>query len=627
MELRRTRVESAATYFGFLLSIVILLLRASGEGLLEKGDGVNHYLISKWAWAHPMLFLDLWGKPLFTLLASPFAQLGHVGVAGFNTIVAATTAWIGVRALRSAGGASQFVFPLLVLLAPEYLLMSMAGMTEPLFGLLTVITVVLLMTDRPIAAAVVASLTPFSRPEYVVFLPMIAAWLVYDRKWRALPYCLLGLGAYAAIVTIAHGDPFWFWNKDPYEQPNGVYGSGPLNFFVSTLETVYGRPMLSLGVVALLIWPLLYWRDVEHRRHHRMMLAVAALPVVAVIAVHSLLWWKGWRGSAGLTRVLVTTIPLAALFALFVLGRGGVLLLNRYRNGSFLAVLIVISTCSWAVFDLVEQVDVPVRPDMNQVVLDAVSASVKESRQDDERVFSTHPYVAFRAGMDPYDTDQYHHLWGLEGDEVDQRFKIGDLLVWDSQLGSNESNIPLEQLLNDRRFAVLAVFYPSEGYRVLGGHLYEVFLFERRDVVRSFTLDTLVANGRVMAPLAIRADTLPCSLPAMAKWCLNDGEFPLEMKALALPTNDDIFDEWSVSGMASVQEGSPLQLVQTQLLNGRGVRYEQESIPSGPFRFERRISRSVRSNELGIYFWNIGRKSFNLEGLTVVRKRWTQRPE
>ena len=65
--------------------------------------------------------------------------------------------------------------------------MVMAGMTEPLFGLLTVLVVSLLLLDRPVAAAVVASLTPFSRPEYIVFLPMVMAWLTLQRQWRALP--------------------------------------------------------------------------------------------------------------------------------------------------------------------------------------------------------------------------------------------------------------------------------------------------------------------------------------------------------------------------------------------------------------------------------------------------------
>jgi len=620
------RLEPFAIALGVVLAFLLLLLRAASDGLLEMGDGVNHYMIARYSWKHPLLLLDLWGKPLFTLLASPFAQLGHVGVGAFNAVVAGATACAGTYALRRAGGVAQITFSLLVLLAPQYVLMVMAGMTEPLFGLVTVVVVMLLLNERCAAAAAIASLSPFARPEYIAFLPCVMLWLVLQRRWRALPWGLFGFAAYALLSVISKGDPLWFWTGDPYVQADGTYGSGPLDFFLVRAETVYGRPLLTLTVSALVLWPLVYWGDREHRRSHRLMLLCAALPALGIVAIHSILWYKGWRGSAGLPRVLVTGIPLTGLFAAFTLGRGALLLLTSGKVARLAGWLLLPAVCFWTIDDLTKQVRLPVRREMNQRFLDAAAFGVKHHQHDGIRVYSTHPYMAFRAELDPFDNERYNPLWGLTDEDVQNRFRTGDLLVWDSQLGSNEAGIPLDLLLNDGRFAVLELYEPSEGSRVFGGHVYEIFLLERRDVVRSFTVDTLIWNGQVREIPGARADTLPCAQVATGRWCLDGGEFPLELRALPLPDDGSIYDELIVTGNAIVEDGARLTLVFTQRYNGEGLRYDPEQIHNGPLNFSRRVPRAAIGTEQELYFWNLGGKPFILEGFTVLRKRWTQRP-
>lgn len=622
----RPRLETLAIALSLALGFLWLLIRAASDGVLEMGDGVNHYMIARYAWKHPELFLDLWGKPLFTILAGPFAQLGHVGVAAFNAVVASATALVAVRALRRAGGVAQIAFPVLVLLAPQYVLMVIAGMTEPLFGLVTVLTLLFLLNERYIIAAIVASLSPFARPEYIAFLPCVMLWLAMQRQWKALPWCLLGFAVYAVLATITKGEPLWFWTGDPYSYAGSVYGSGPLDFFVSRAETVYGRPLLTLGVCALALWPVVYWYDRDGRREHRLMLLCAALPALGIVAVHSLLWFKGWRGSAGLVRVLVTSIPLAGLFAAFTLGRGASLLFERRRRVVLITWLMLPALSFWAVDDLTKQLSLPVRPEMNQRFLDSAAYAVQRHHREGIKVYSTHPYMAFRAELDPFDGERYHQVWGLSEEDIDQRFRPGDLLIWDSQLGSNEAGVPLERLLNDRRFTVVEAFEPPEGSRVLGGHVYEMFLFERRDAVRSFMVDTLIWNGVIRAAPPMRVDTIMCGTPEPGLWCLKEGEFPLEMRDVPAPDAGSIYYELIVSGNAIVEEGSRLTLVYTEQVGGHGVRYDQEDIVSGPFVFNRRVIPVGPGTEQSMYFWNLGGKAFTLNGLTVLRKQWTQRP-
>ncbi len=624
MGTRATRMEGLATALGVLGAIVLLLLRAAGEGLLEMGDGVNHYMVARYSWKHPELFLDLWGKPLFTLLASPFAQLGHVGVAAFNAVVAAATVWSGVRALRQAGGGAQLALPFLLLLAPQYVLMVMAGMTEPLFGLVTVVTVMLLVEDRYRTAAVVAGLAPFARPEYIAFLPCVLLWSLWRRQWRALPWALTGLLVYMFVTTLAKGDPFWFWSGDPYRHADGAYGSGPLDYFVARAPAIYGRPLLTFGGIALLVWPLVRWKDREHLRGHHLMLLCAALPVLGILAIHSVLWWTGWRGSAGLVRVLATSVPLAALFTAYTLGRGAGLLFQVRWRASLATAILVTGLCAWTVDDLTKQVRLPVRPEMNQRFLDTAAEGVKRYRKEGSTVFSTHPYIAFRAGLDPFDPVECRPIWGM--DMITNDLKPGDLLLWDAQLGSNESGLPVDQLLADGRLAVVNTFEPPEGSRVLGGHVYEIFLLERRDVVRSFTVDTLIWDGELRRTTGLRADTVVCDPPAPMRLCLKEGEFPLEIRGLPFPEGDDIYDELIVSADATVEEGSRLTIVYSQTVAGQGIRYDQEDVVTGALWFDRRIPPAAPGTEQVFYFWNIGKRPFRLDHLNVLRKRWTQRP-
>ena len=86
-----------------LLAVALFLLRLVSDGVREMGDGIQHYMMARFCWRHPELILDLWGKPLFTLLASPFAQFGYKGMSAFNALLAFTTARLADRGLRSAG--------------------------------------------------------------------------------------------------------------------------------------------------------------------------------------------------------------------------------------------------------------------------------------------------------------------------------------------------------------------------------------------------------------------------------------------------------------------------------------------------------------------------------------------
>ena len=72
--------------FSILISVFLFLLAFESNGLSGGSDSYNHYLIAKNSWTYPSLFMDQWGKPIYNLIASPFAQFGLSGVIFLNIL-------------------------------------------------------------------------------------------------------------------------------------------------------------------------------------------------------------------------------------------------------------------------------------------------------------------------------------------------------------------------------------------------------------------------------------------------------------------------------------------------------------------------------------------------------------
>ena len=101
-----------------LWAVSMVLVRCMSDGLLEGGDSIQHYQIARYSWSDPELLLHHWGKPLFTLFASPFAQLGHWGMSLFNACCVLATAWAADVFLRRIGGLARWMFVPSLMLVP-----------------------------------------------------------------------------------------------------------------------------------------------------------------------------------------------------------------------------------------------------------------------------------------------------------------------------------------------------------------------------------------------------------------------------------------------------------------------------------------------------------------------------
>ncbi len=623
MERRANNGDRAALAIALILATLLVVIRFASRGIIERGDGVSHYLIARWCWAHPRLLLDHWGKPLFTLLASPFAHFGHPGLAVFNAVIAFCTCWAAMPVLRRAGGFAQALFPLLVLLAPLYAMEVVGGMTEPLFGLLTVIVVSLLVQEHCIAAALVASFTPFARPEYIAFLPSVIAWLLLRKQWKAIPLLITGMAVYAFVGWLMLGDALWYFHNDPYRSGPSIYGSGDPWKFTGELDGICGRPLMVLFISGLLLWPLIRWKDKEERRTHDALLITTAFPSILILAVHMYLWGKGIKGSAGILRVVVTAIPMAGLFAAFTIARAGLLITRGITMKPAWIVAIFSGIVVWQVIDLQQRHLFPVPANADEEALREAGRILDPILAQGHRLFTTHPFMALCADVDPFDPEHYNMLYGA--DTLSRRLRNGDVIFWDSELGPNESHVPFDKLMNDPHFALIGMQEPTEGHKVIRGVYYELFEFQREDAMRGYTIDTLFQHGRPAGRASFRCDTIGCADYAVSG-CYGPAEFPWELRKMVLPPVSVLFDELIISAHVERPGGikQKLFLVYKQERGDRTLRYLQEEMPAGELSLHVRVPHAPANTQQVLYVWNASQQPFRMTQVLVTRKRWTQ---
>ncbi len=618
--------DSGPIVFAFALAAVPLIVRLLSPGIPDAGDGVLHYQYARWCWSHPVLLLDLWAKPLFTLLASPFAMLDTWGLVLMNALLAAFAA-LGIGAIVRTNTA-RWLAPLLLLLAPVYFHNVMSGMTEVLFGAAAIGVVWLLVKQRIQYALILASFMPLMRPEWIAFLPCVLVYATWQRAWRMLPWLLLGSGVYAVLAFVAFGDPLHFFTHDPYAG-NSTYGTGAADHFIRHMDEVLGKPLIVLLLCCVALWPLVLWKLMEQRKAMLSMALLSVIPALGILLVHSYAWWKGGNGSLGLLRVLGTGIPLVVLFVLHTLARAAEALNagagdpRRQRTMLWIA---GIALGAFGLPSLTEHVPMPVARSVDQELLLRAGVRVQELDTVGHGIVCQDPLITYAAGLDPFDTERTRMIWAVDKSQEGLGLGTGDLLVWDAHFAPNEGGLPLERVMNDRGLRLLELMAPRENVDMLGGHPMEVYIFRRLPGQRMVSSDTLYTLAQRMSPLLSRYDTVPCPTGNPAAQCFTTDEFPFTLEGLPTLGDTKLFDEIVVQGTldAAPRDSLSLFLVFAEYEGNAQLRYHQISIKEASFSLVARVPPRAPGVTNKLYIWNRQQHPLALRSFTLTRNKWGQ---
>ncbi|MEO8066812.1 MAG: hypothetical protein ABI599_03870 [Flavobacteriales bacterium] len=619
--------DSGPIVFAFALAAVPLLVRSLSPGVPEAGDGVLHYQYARWCWYHPVLLLDLWAKPVFTLLASPFALLGAWGVVLFNVLCAGATA-IGIGTI-ARGGRSRWLAPLLLLTAPVYFHTVLGGMTEVLFGAATIGVVWLLMEQRVKQALVVASFLPLMRPEWVAVIPCVVLFVLWQRAWRQLPWIMLGSAVYAVFAFIFFGDPFRFFTRDPYAGVMG-YGSGPADHFVRNMDAVLGWPLIVLFVAALVAWPFIRWKSKEQRKEMTGMAMLTILPALGILIIHSYAWWKGGNGSLGLLRVLGTAIPLSVLFVLHTghqLSIAWPMLtpaLAQRRKTALISLIVVLGF--FGITSLTHHVPMPIAQGVDQELLLRAGARVHELDTAGHDIVCQDPLIAYAAGLDPFDSTRTRMIWAVDKSQEGLGLGTGDLLIWDAHFSPNEGGLPLERVMSDQGMRMMEMMTPREDQQVLGGFPMEIYIFRRLPGLRSISSDTLFTLDGSERTLVTNCDTVTCTAKARGAVCFTAAEFPFTLEGLPTHGDSTLFDEIILHGALEEvpSDTSSLFVVFSENDGNKQLRYHQVGIKKKDFVLSARIPRRAAGTTNKLYLWNRSGQPLVLRSFMLTRNTLQQ---
>lgn len=598
-------------------------MRATTQAQPEIGDGALHYLQALHSWKHPWLFLDTWAKPVFMVLAAPFAQLGFWGLTLFNSLVALGTMVAIMRMIPDRALLLRWAVPVLLMISPQYLFMVFSGMTEPLFGLLTVSAMYFLLSGRVGLGLALVSLTPLSRPECVGFIPFVAAWVILRGRWRQLPLLLLGVSVYAIFTYFVHGDLFWIVREDPYIG-NSTYGHGQWTYYFDRAGDILGIPLLLLSAFAFIAWPFTWWRQRAHRTEMEDALLLAGLPVVAIWVAHSYAWWSGDAGSAGLIRVFATTVPLSVYFVLLV---SSVIAadLHQWKPARFLLPLsFLLLLFPLGLKDAQKRVPLPAVMVAEQLQVDRAAEYVGMIKRPDTCIAYLYPYFGIVAHTDIWDSASAVNLGMLNWSMPGAGTQPHDLVVWDSHFGPNESAFPIKRILEDTAFTLKRVFMGSDNWQD-SSTPFSVWVFERATAERHWATDSLLKVDVDGPPswIALPAPQYNAGKLHLTGW--NSGVHALAGPVGIPETNNAPLMEIEVSGKAHMREESGTWDLVLRVLNDEAeVQRQRIHLVGGSFSASFQLPGEYSAMALDLRLEYAENSLLRLEGLTVVGRRLEQ---
>ncbi|MFM9943775.1 MAG: hypothetical protein ACKVQB_00940 [Bacteroidia bacterium] len=465
-----------ASLFLFLLfSYYAIISPGCGGGM----DSYNHFLISKYSWKYPFLFLDQWGKPLYNIIASPFANLGFLGVEIFNIILWLASAWLVWATIKKLGMNYAWLGFLLVVLPQVSIENVISGLTEYLNEFLLALFIFLAASKRWNLAAFVCGLLPFARSEGFVIMAATGFYLLFiEKQYKSLLWFMAGPIIFNIIGWFVTGNLFWIISNNPYIKAESLKlnlcGSGSFFHYFKEIHYIFsfaGAILLLLGSFLALIF---YIKCIHKKVFlHRFILWLVAGILWLYFGVHSFIWWQGMMGSCGYTRVMIVITPLMAILGTYSLN---ILAQNfeKYKN-YFLCFVILLLFISLSHTRSFIKNHFPISLSAEQKEFVKVADWLDETNYQGGMTYHLYAYLSVIANIDPYDQKHFTDLWSFD-------FKyspVGSIIIWDGHFGPNECRIPLEKLKNNPDFILLKSFIPEKAFTTLNNYPFEIHVFKR----------------------------------------------------------------------------------------------------------------------------------------------------
>ena len=465
-----------------VLSAFLILLTSQSVGLSGGSDSYGHYLIARNTWNHPSLFLNQWGKPLYNLIASPFAQFGLNGVICLNILCLIISGLLVYKITYKLNLKFAFLGFLLTVLSPVFLDNTISSLTEPLCALLVILTVYLFVFEKYTLTAVLAGFLPYSRSEGFIVLAIVAITLIIIKKqYKLIPHLFIGSLFLNTLGWIIDGDPFWVITQNPYInfELSGVNicGNGGLFHYMYAGHYTFG-----FFVCIIILFTVCYFFGelilaIKSVNHNMLLIVMIFL---AYFGAHVFIWWKGMMGSCGYVRVMIVIAPIVSLIVVYGMKRLNDLTTTiTPKHGKAitktLILLLIINTIytPYRYYGYRYPLAISEEQEQYRKLLDWYNNQDFENRT---KIY-LYPYFSIIADIDPYNQKEHLDFWASSLEYT----KKGDILIWDSHFGPNESGTPLTNLESNKSWNKIHKIIPKQTILTMNDRAFEIHVFEKVD--------------------------------------------------------------------------------------------------------------------------------------------------
>lgn len=457
----------------FVIFIAMVILNVFNTGSPGGADPYNHYVIARWAFNHPQLFFDQWGKPLYTILVAPFTLLGFKWAVSFNIILSVLSGLLVYKSAIKLGIKNAWLGIIFTVFTPIFFYVSFSTLTEIIFAFIITLTAYLFIAKKYAWSAIVLSFIPFARTEGVIFFPVLILALLVVKKYKTLPLIFTGFIVMSLVGYPFMNDLWWAINTIPYAaDSSGIYGNGDMMHFINYSPYLFGLTLLLLFAIGAFHGLLVMWRDTWSHQSAIMVLLLGVS--FGYFAAHSVVWALGMGGSLGLVRVIAGIAPIVALVAL--MGFNSLISpINGKQKITFgLSVILSIVLIKQAF----TKNNFPINEGVEMVVVHQATNYLQETGLDRNFVIYYNPIVAFLLDIDPYSRERGAERF-QDPKDFDVKTPIGAIFLWEAHFAPSGNQVPIELIESNSDFVRIKDFQPHPPFQVHGDKDYEVILFQK----------------------------------------------------------------------------------------------------------------------------------------------------
>lgn len=457
-----------------VFSVLFFLICYFAEGTFDTGDGLEHYFISRYSWKHPTLLIYLWGKPVFTLFSSVFSQFGLLGMSVFQILCASLSSFFCYKTAKISGLKNAWIIPVFIFFAPVYFPVINSGLTEPMFGCVLSFVIWKVTEKKYSIASLLASFLPFIRSESYVILPLLVLLLLIRKKYFPIFLLFTGSALYAIIGYFVYGDILWLIHQHQSFRENYAGGKGEFFHYILQQNDIWGTAIFVLILLGLFAFlqQIIFKRKLQSGPYLEELFLIYG-SFFAILTLHTLMYFlPGIITNLGMTRYMVTLIPVSSLIALRGLNTVSLLKDNRLFSiiSLLMAVIVLINPFTRWYF--------PFRMGEEEKIMKKAGEFLKpDYGRDSVKIYYAHPYLPLPLNADPFDSNFLGRFSDLNKEKPEDSVKPGSIIVWDSHYSPQEGRMPLQKLYNNAYFLPVKRFISAKKF--VNPNAFEVHIFKR----------------------------------------------------------------------------------------------------------------------------------------------------